>query len=123
MNNNDHLTLKSYIEILSYKAALKKRLNASIFKNQQFSDIVPFNTSKININSDLKLDPNYIAGFVAADDSLFIYRPSANSKWPNYDATFSITQNKKDIALFHRMIEILGCGNIKSEKGIWDISQ
>jgi hypothetical protein len=32
MKNNNHVTLKGNREILSYKAALKKGLNATIFK-------------------------------------------------------------------------------------------
>jgi hypothetical protein len=79
MKNNDHLTLKGYREILSHKAALKKGLNAVIFKVKEFSDIIPFDTSNI-IKNNLKLDPNFIAGFVAADGSFFISRPSPNSK-------------------------------------------
>jgi hypothetical protein len=115
MKNNNHVTLKGYREILSHKAALKKGLNAVIFKVKEFSDIIPFDTSNIIIKNNLKLDPNYIAGFVAADGSFFISRPSPNSKWPNYDATLSIAQNKRDVELLNRMIEVLGCGNIKSD--------
>lgn len=115
MKNNDHVTLKGYREILLYKAALKKGLNAAIFKVKEFSDIIPFDTSNIIIKDNLKLNPNYIAGFVAADGSFFISRPSPNSKWPNYDATLSIAQNKRDVKLLNRMIEVLGCGNIKSD--------
>ena len=115
MKNNDHVTLKGYREILSHKAALKKGLNAVIFKVKEFSDIIPFDTSNIIIKNNLKLDPYYIAGFVAADGSFFISRPSPNSKWPNYDATLSIAQNKRDVELLNRMIEVLGCGNIKSD--------
>jgi hypothetical protein len=80
MKNNDHVTLKGYREILSHKAALKKGLNAVIFKVKEFSDIIPFDTSNIIIKNNLKLDPNFIAGFVAADGSFFISRPSLNSK-------------------------------------------
>ena len=115
MKNNDHVTLKGYIEILLYKAALKKGLNAAIFKVKEFSNIITFDTSNIIINDNLKLNPNYIAGFVAADGSFFISRPSPNSKWPNYDATLSIAQNKRYVKLLNRMIEVLGCGNIKSD--------
>jgi len=32
MKNNNHINLKGYREVLSYKAALKKGLNATIFK-------------------------------------------------------------------------------------------
>jgi hypothetical protein len=80
MKNNDHLTLKGYREVLSYKAALKKGLGAAIFKVKEFSDIIPIDTSNIIIKDDLSLDPNYIAGFVAADGSFFISKPSSNSK-------------------------------------------
>jgi len=73
MSNNDHLTLKGYKEILLYKA-LKKGLNAAIFKVKEFSDIIPFDTSNIIINDNLKLNPNYIAGFVAADGSFFYFK-------------------------------------------------
>jgi hypothetical protein len=45
-----------------------------------FSRLIPFDTSNIIIKNNLKLDPNYIAGFVAADGSFFISRPSPNSK-------------------------------------------
>lgn len=114
IKNNGHLTLEGFREILSYKAALKKGLDATIFQNSEFSDIIPFDTSSILIEQDSKLEPEYIAGFVAADGSFFISRPSTNSKWPNYDATFSIAQNKRDEVLLNRMIETLGCGNIKS---------
>lgn len=115
IENNGHLTLSGYREVLSYKAALKKGLNASIFKVKCFSDIIPFDVSSIIIKNDLKLDPNYVSGFVAADGSFFISRPSPSSKWPNYDATFSIAQDIRDLGLLNRIIEVLGCGNIKSD--------
>ena len=99
--------------ILSYKAALKKGLDATIFKHEEFSDIIPFDITNIVINDEFKLDPNYIAGFVAADGSFFISKPSPSSKWPNYDATFSIAQDNRDIKLLNRMILTLGCGTIK----------
>ncbi len=84
---------------------------------------MPYDISKIKLESDLPLDPNYIAGFVAADGSFFIQRPSSKAKWPNYDATFSIAQNQTDIGLLKRILAVLGCGTIKSEKEIWDMFQ
>lgn len=114
MKDNNHITLEGYKKVLSYKAALKKGLSAAIFSNKEFADIIPFDTSNIIINQDSKLDPNYIAGFVDADGSFFISRPLSNDKWPNYDATFSIAQNIRDIGLLNRIIAALGCGNIKT---------
>ena len=69
----------------------------------------------IIVKDNFKLYPNYIAGFVAADGSFFISRPSLSNKWPNYDATFSIAQNKRDVRLLNRMIKLLNCGYIKSD--------
>jgi hypothetical protein len=38
-----------------------------------------------------------------------------NNKWPNYNATFSIAQYKRDVRLLNRMIKVLNCGYIKSD--------
>lgn len=115
MKESKHINLEGYKEVLSYKAALKKGLDATIFKVKEFSNIIPYETSNIITKNNYKLDPNYIAGFVAADGSFFISRPAVNGKWPNYDATFSIAQDKRDLELLNRMIEVLDCGNIKSD--------
>lgn len=52
---------------------------------------------------------------MGGDGSFSIKRPQFNGKWPNYDATFSVAQNKRDEALLNRIIKTLGCGNIKSD--------
>jgi hypothetical protein len=49
MNKKIHLTLQGYRELLTYKAALKKGLAASVFQSELFSDIKPFNTEGIFI--------------------------------------------------------------------------
>jgi hypothetical protein len=59
-----HLELEGYKKLLSYKAAFKKGLAANIFKHSEFSNIVPFDTSKIFLPKNNKLEPEYIAGFV-----------------------------------------------------------
>lgn len=51
---------------------------------------------------------------MGVDGSFSIKRPQFNGKWPNYDATFSVAQNKIDKALLNRIIKTLGCGNISS---------
>ena len=80
MENKNHVTLDGYREVLSYKAALRKGLEAAIFKTKEFADIIPFDTSNVVINGDSKLDPHYIAGFVAGDGSFYLSRPLASSK-------------------------------------------
>lgn len=105
MSSSHHLTFDGcYKEILSYKASLKKGLNASIFKINEFKDIKPFDVSNIiiNNNNNLVLDPYYITGFTDADGSFFISKPSSRGKWPNYDATFSIAQHNRDKDLLNK---------------------
>ena len=115
MDKKIHLTLPGYRELLTYKAALKKGLAASVFQSELFSDIEPFNTEGIFIEKESVLEPEYISGFVAADGTFFISKPAAGSKWPNYDATFAIAQDQRDEALLLRIIKTLGCGAIKKD--------
>lgn len=113
ISNKEHITLEGYKKVLSYKAGLKKGLDATIFQNREFMDVTPYNTDNITIGTKMNLDPNYVAGFVAGDGSFFISKPSLTGKWPNYDATFSVAQDKKDLDLLERRMLALGCGSIK----------
>jgi hypothetical protein len=49
MNKKLHLTIPGYKEVLSYKAASKKGLEANVFKLGLFSDIIPFKVEGIFI--------------------------------------------------------------------------
>lgn len=69
----------------------------------------------IIVKDNFKLYSNYIAGFTAAYSSFFISRPTFSNKWPNYNATFSIAQYKRDVRLLNRMIKVLNCKYIKSD--------
>lgn len=115
INNKEHLTLDGFKRVLRLKAALPKGLDAAVFKDSRFSDIAPLDTSNIFVKNTSKLSPYYVAGFVAADGSFYISLPNLNTKWPNYDAGFSIAQNKRDELLLMRMIETLTCGAIKKD--------
>lgn len=91
MRNNDHAIVKCFIEKYSHiKLRKKKGLYATIFKVKEFSYIIPFDTSNIVVK------PLYLYPLVVY--LLFVFfLLLANSKWPNYDATFSIAQNKRDV--------------------------
>lgn len=80
MNNKAHLTILGYKELLSYKASVKKGLEAKIFTSDLFSNITPYNTEGIFMESTSKLEPDYISGFTAADGSFFISNPAMGSK-------------------------------------------
>lgn len=107
-----HLTDRGFIELLTYKASFTKKLDAEIFNNKFYSDIVPFNVNNIMKNSNVTLDPNYIAGFTGADGSFSITKPSLVGRWPNYDANFRIHQNIRDKELLKSMRDQLGCGKV-----------
>lgn len=86
VDRKEHLNLEGYIKLLSFKASLKKGVTAAIFQSELFSGIVPFNTEGIFIQKNTALMPEFIAGFVAADGTFFIFKPSDKAKWANYDA-------------------------------------
>lgn len=115
VDRKEHLDLDGYRKLLSFKASLKKGKTATIFQSELFSDIVPFNTEGIFIPNNGALEPEFIAGFVAADGRFFISKPSANAKWANYDATFAISQDQRDEDLLKRIIITLGCGSLKKD--------
>lgn len=116
MVKREHLTLSGFREVLAYKAAAKKGLEAKIFSSDLFKDIIPHNVENVFLpDSQTILEPEYASGFVAADGTFFISKPSEKTKWPNYDATFSIAQNERDGALLYRIIKTLGCGSIKKD--------
>jgi hypothetical protein len=112
ISKGSHLTKEGFELILSYKASFTKKSDALVFKNSLYSNIVPFKLGTYIVDNSIKLDPNYIAGFTAADGSFSITKPSSKDKWPNYHAYFRIHQNVRDKILLERMINVIGCGII-----------
>lgn len=75
-----HLTENGFNILLTYKASFNKKLNAEVFNNKLYNNIVPYSVEDITkVNQDT-LDPNYIAGFTAADGSSTITKPSIKGK-------------------------------------------
>ena len=112
MHEKLHWTDKGFIELLTYKASFTKKLDADVFNPKTYSDIVPFNVNNIVKNSNVTLDPNYIAGFTGADGSFSITMPCLSIKWTNYDANFIIQQNMRDMGLLNSLRDQLGCGKV-----------
>ena len=80
MSKKLHLTENGFNILLTYKASFNKKLGAEVFNNKLYNKIVPYNVENIiKINQDT-LDPNYIAGFTAADGSFTIIKPSIKGK-------------------------------------------
>ena len=136
MVKREHITLSGFRKVLTYKASAKKGLEAKILASSSdlFKDITPHNVENVYVpDSQSILEPEYVSGFVAADGTFlflnlrsYLPHPPSESpspsgrrgsdektKWPNYDATFSLAQNERDEALLYRIIKILGCGSIK----------
>lgn len=75
---------------MSLKAALKKGLEAKIFKS--FSKIIPYTIVDLNNDKIDKLDFNYIAGLAAFST----YKPFIITNCANFDAAFRLAQDKRD---------------------------
>lgn len=112
MSKKIHLTEQGFKKLLTYKASFNKKLNAEIFNNQHYKNVIAYNVENIIKTNVLTLDSNYIAGFTAADGSFTVTKPSIKGKWPNYDAYFRIHQNVRDKALLEKIQDKLGCGEI-----------
>jgi hypothetical protein len=79
MVKREHITLPGFEKLLAYKAATKKGLEAKIFNS--FKNITPHNVENVflpDYQSILELE--YVSGFVAADGTFCISKPSENSK-------------------------------------------
>jgi hypothetical protein len=124
MVKREHITLPGFRKVLAYKASAKKGLQAKIFSSDLFKDITPHNVENVYVpDSQSILEPEYVSGFVAADGTFWISKPSEKTKWPNYDATFAIAQNQLDESLLCRIIKTLGCGGItKDSHGMRQVS-
>lgn len=72
-------------------------MDAEVFNNKLYSNIVPFNVNDNMRKSNVDLDPNYIARFVAADNSFSIIKPFLLGKWTNYNANFKIHLDMREI--------------------------
>ena len=75
-----HLTEEGFTKLLTYKASFSKKLDAEVFNNKLYSNLVPFLVNNNMRKSNVDLDPNYIAGFLAAvpygSGSFSIIKPS-----------------------------------------------
>jgi len=80
MSDKLHLTTDGFNLILSYKASFTKKLTASVFTSELYNCITPYNIKNIVINESLILNPHYVTGFVAADGSFSITKPSLSGR-------------------------------------------
>ena len=116
MDQKLHLTESGFKLPLTYKAAFTKKLDAEVFNNYLYSDVVPFDVSSIIQENEIKLNLHYVAGFTAADGSFSVIKPSSIGKWPNYDAFYRIHQNTRDRVSLETMCDIIGCGKVYNLK-------
>ena len=92
-----------------------KVLSKSLSRNYSTS-LTPSDTSQ---NKELKLEPNFVSGFIDGEGSFsvtFIKDKSYKSGW-QIKTSFSIGLHKKDLALLERIKIYFGVGGI-SQKGV-----
>ncbi|VBB87383.1 Dod ND4L i1 grp IC protein (mitochondrion) [Podospora comata] len=111
MSENKHTTLEGLKEILEYRASLNWGLSKNL--KESFPSIVPVKRVEIedNILSNLRLRPNWVAGFSAGESNFFI-TISGNKVW----LRFSIAQDSRDILLLKSLVEFFNCGYIAQYK-------
>ena len=115
INNKTHLTHEGFKLLLKLKICFSKGIRANIFKH--FPDIITDEYINYkNTEEEGNINPHYIAGFTAADGHFGLMKPSAGTKWANYDATFKISPDKSDKHLLHRIAQTLNCGSINTDK-------
>ena len=92
-----------------------KVLSKSLSRNYSTS-LTPSDTSQ---NKELKLEPNFVSGFIDGEGSFsvtFIKDKSYKSGW-QIKTSFSIGLHKKDLALLEKIKIYFGVGGI-SQKGV-----
>lgn len=114
-NNKVHLTVEGLNQIINIKASMN--LGLSDMLKLEFPGYTPFERPLINYNN-VKLDPNWISGFVSAEGNFDVRMPSTNSKLGyRVQLRFRISQHSRDIRLMEKIVEYFGSGKIYKYSG------
>jgi LAGLIDADG endonuclease len=109
MNRKEHLDINGILKIVSIKASMNKGLSENlkkIFPN------APYSERPIMQNID-SIDPYWLTGFVDGEGCFYVKTGKSIKGKPQVLLVFSISQHIRDILLFNKMKEYMGCGLIE----------
>lgn len=110
VNDKAHLTVEGLNQIINIKASMN--LGLSDMLKLEFPEYTPVERPVIN-NDNVKLDPNWISGFVSAEGNFDVRMPSTRSKLgTRVQLRFRISQHSRDIRLMEKLVEYFGSGNV-----------
>jgi hypothetical protein len=113
MDRKEHLTLKGAQEIVALRDVMNKGLTSA--KGAELKLALPFIDSieRPLIKDTETIDPNWVAGFVAAEGCFFvnIFKNSTNLGKTSR-LVFKLTQHSRDVELMNRLMKFFGAGNI-----------
>ena len=113
IENKEHLTKQGFYKILSIKSLFPKGLSDKLLEVYSKENIIP-TIKPVFEPSSIKLDPNWIVGFVQADGTFglnYIKQPRMKLGY-TCQPQFRVTQHERDLIVLKRIIESMGCGTI-----------
>ena len=118
MKRKEHLTLSGLQAIVAIRASMNLGLSEEL--KLAFPDVVPV-VRPLVIDQKFK-DPNWLAGFTAAEGSFMINISESKTYSVGFQVTlnFVIGQHKRDEQLLKLLIEYLDCGNIYKNGDAFD---
>ena len=114
IEKKEHLTKSGFNKVLSLKSLFPKGLSPKLLKIYPKENMISV-IKPVFEPSDLKLDHNWITGFVQADGTFGLnYTKQPRMK---LGSQFRITQHERDLTVLNRIIASTGCGNIVKPSG------
>lgn len=118
LENKEHLTKSGFNRVLSLKSCFPKGLPPKLLEVYSEENIMSVKKPVFEPSS-MKLDPNWIAGFVQADGTFGLNYTKQPRMKLGYTCQpqFRVTQHERDLIVLKRIIDSMGCGIIVKPTG------
>lgn len=112
-----HLTKPGFYKVLSLKNLFPRGLSSDLL--EIYSKNIVHIVKPVFESSNIKLDHNWIAGFVQADGTFGLNYTKQTRMKLGYtcQAQFRISQHERDLIVLNRIIESIGCGTLVKPSG------
>lgn len=118
IEKKEHLTKLGFTKVLSIKSVFPKGLSAKLLEVYSKESIIPI-SKPVFEPSTMKLDHNWIAGFVQADGTFGLNYTKQPRMLLGYTCQpqFRVTQHERDLIILKRIIDSMGCGTMVKPSG------